>query len=130
MAYLLTGTASRSHVGHGLNGAPEYTADLTLVTARIAPLVGLGIFISEVLMLVAKGPMMVVQALKSLIARQRVHAELTALDDRLLADIGIDRGQIDRVAAGLVRRGAAVPATAKVAINGVANENSPRHLAA
>ncbi|RJF90019.1 DUF1127 domain-containing protein [Oleomonas cavernae] len=74
--------------------------------------------------------MMVVQALKSLIARQRVHAELTALDDRLLADIGIDRGQIDRVAAGLVRRGAAVPATAKVAINGVANENSPRHLAA
>lgn len=130
MAYFLLNTASRSHVGHGHNSAPEYTADLTLVTARIAPLVGLGIFVSEVLMLVAKGPVMIVQALKGFIARQRVRAELTALDDRLLADIGVDRGQIDRVAAGLVRRGAAVPVTAKVAAGVVANENSPRHIAA
>ncbi len=130
MAYFLVTSASRSHVGHGLNSANEFTADYALVTARIAPLVGLGIFVSEVLMLIAKGPLMIAQALKTFLARQRVRAELTSLDDRLLADIGIDRGQIDRVAAGLVRRGTPTPVTAKVAIGTVANENSPRHIAA
>ncbi len=39
-------------------------------------------------------------------ARRRANAELRRLDDRVLADIGIERGAIPAIVDGLVARGA------------------------
>ena len=39
-------------------------------------------------------------------ARRRANAELRRLDDRTLADIGIERGAIPEIVDGLVARGA------------------------
>ncbi|PWR18543.1 hypothetical protein DKG74_19050 [Zavarzinia aquatilis] len=80
-------------------------------------------------MVVAKVPGKLAGALKGFMARQRLRAELSVLDDRLLADIGIDRGQIDGVVAGRVRRDAKVLLQAQ-ALKDAANENAAARTAA
>ncbi|PWR20114.1 hypothetical protein DKG75_15640 [Zavarzinia compransoris] len=67
---------------------------------------------------------MVARMLQGFVARQRLRAELSALDDRLLADIGIERGLIDGVVAGKVRRDAKTPVPAQATVVAVANENA------
>ncbi|MFA5119864.1 DUF1127 domain-containing protein [Zavarzinia sp.] len=129
MAYFPT-KASRSHVGYGFGSAESFITGPALVTARVLPLVGLGIFVWEILMFVAKGPKMLMQALSGFWARQRLRAELSALDDRMLSDIGLERGLIDGVVAGRIRRDAKVPATAKATPATAANENAARKSAA
>lgn len=121
--------ASRSHVGHGSSSAYDFIGGPELVTARIMPLVGLSMFLWEIVMVVTKVPGKLVAALKAFMAHQRLRAELSALDDRLLADIGIDRSQIDGVVAGHVRRDAKVLFGAR-ALKGAANENAVSRSAA
>lgn len=121
--------ASRSHVGHGSGSTYGFIGGPDMVTARIVPLVGLSVFLWEIVMFVAKVPGKLVGALKVFMARQRLRAELSVLDDRLLADIGIDRGQIDGVVAGRVRRDAKVLLQAQ-ALKDAANENAAARTAA
>ncbi|WP_243404172.1 DUF1127 domain-containing protein [Zavarzinia aquatilis] len=121
--------ASRSHVGHRPVSTYGFIGGADMVTARIVPLVGLSVFLWEVVMVVAKVPGKLAGALKGFMARQRLRAELSVLDDRLLADIGIDRGQIDGVVAGRVRRDAKVLLQAQ-ALKDAANENAAARTAA
>lgn len=121
--------ASRSHVGHGPGSTYGFIGGPDMVTARIVPLVGLSVFLWEIVMIVAKVPGKLTAALKGFMARQRLRAELSVLDDRLLADIGIDRGQIDGVVAGRVRRDAKVLLQAQ-ALKDAANENAVARTAA
>ena len=78
----------------------------------------------------------VVAAIREGRERREVIRELSAKDDRLLADIGITRGQIREVADAAVKRGPLHPSrlvspTARirhdaVAVETVANDNEPR----
>ena len=63
--------------------------------------------------------------------RRAAYAELNGLDDRMLRDLGLSRGELWAAVDGMVDRAAPsndnqVAATAAVA----ANENSPKHRAA
>lgn len=129
MAYIPY-TASRSHVGHGARMEEGFAMAPALVSARELPLAELGTFFWEVLMGIAKAPGKLLKSMLAYLRRERLRAELSALDDRLLADIGIGRSQIDGVVAGSVRRGAVQPVTAGMDAIAVANENAPQRTAA
>jgi uncharacterized protein YjiS (DUF1127 family) len=78
----------------------------------------------------------VFDALRRAHEREKIIQELSAKDDRLLADIGITRAQIREVAAAAVERGPQHPSrlvspTARishdaVAVEAAANDNRPR----
>lgn len=129
MAYV-HGQASRSHVGHAPRSTDSFFIGPAFVTVRVLPVAGLGIFFWEVLMLIAKAPKKLIGMLQGMVARQRLRAELTALDDRLLADIGIERNLIDGVVAGQVRRDAKAPVPAQAVVAKAANENAAGHRTA
>lgn len=129
MAYV-HGQASRSHVGHAPRSTDSFFIGPAFVTVRVLPVAGLGIFFWEVLMLIAKAPKKLIGMLQGMVARQRLRAELTALDDRLLADIGIERNLIDGVVAGQVRRDAKAPVPAQATVAKAANENAAGHRTA
>lgn len=88
---------------------------------------------------VRRGLSRVWTAIRQAQERRDIIEELSAKDDRLLADIGITRGQIRAVAEGAVRRGPqhasrlAAPAARvrhdAVAVEAVVNDNEPRKAA-
>ncbi len=59
--------------------------------------------------------------------RKRARRELRAFDDRVLADIGVPRGEIDAVVEGLMRGPvrAAPPAPSPASSPSAANEDRP-----
>ncbi|WP_236104562.1 DUF1127 domain-containing protein [Zavarzinia marina] len=79
---------------------------------------------------IAKAPGKMVSSVLAMIRRERLRAELSALDDRLLADIGIARNQIDGVVTGAIRREAGTWVTVAAEATTAANENAARRTAA
>jgi uncharacterized protein YjiS (DUF1127 family) len=59
--------------------------------------------------------------LKTLRIRRRTTAQLSALDDRLLADIGIERNQIGTAAEGVLRATKVRDLAAASAVDGITN---------
>jgi uncharacterized protein YjiS (DUF1127 family) len=65
--------------------------------------------------------------------RRMAYEELYALDDRMLRDIGLNRGELWAAVEGRVERGPSNDnrkVEAKVAAGPAANENAPKHRAA
>lgn len=129
MAYIPY-VASRSHVGHGARRNDLFAMATAPVSVRALPVADMSTYLWEVLMDIAKAPGKVLSSVLAMIRRERLRAELSALDDRLLADIGIERDQIDGVVTGDIRREAGSRVTMGAEATAVANENAPQRTAA
>lgn len=99
--------------------------------AREIPVLGAANMVLAAFELVSEGFTALNDAVRGYLARERVKAQLRALDDRLLGDIGLSRDQIDAAAAGrLVVEGRHAPAPrANDNLARPANDQGPRAAA-
>jgi uncharacterized protein YjiS (DUF1127 family) len=97
--------------------------------AREIPVLGAASMLLAAFELVSEGFDALNTALGRVIARRRVLAELSALDDRMLKDIGLERGNLDAVFGA--HRPSAVDGLARANDNlaGPANDRGPRAAA-
>jgi uncharacterized protein YjiS (DUF1127 family) len=99
--------------------------------AREIPVLGAANLILAAFELVSEGFTALSDAVRGHLARQRVKAQLRALDDRLLGDIGLSRDQIDAAAAGrlVVEGRSALAPRANDNLARPANDQGPRAAA-
>lgn len=103
-------SASRSHVGLASDARHrDATVPDPWVDGRIAPVAGVAGLLTDLIDALRDRISAFAEAVEQDLARRRLLAELAGLDDRMLADMGLDRTMIGAVAAGRVRR-PAVPA--------------------
>lgn len=124
------------HRSHASRPVARHGADVRdigvlgqVAAAREIPVLGAASLLLAAFELVSEGFDTLNTALGRAIARRRILAELSALDDRMLKDIGLERGRLDAVFDG---RGASAPgilARANDNMAGPANDRGPRAAA-